>query len=88
MGWVIEWVGYKIFIEKEISDDITIKNKSAKVFNIHRCVAISVEMIPKVLSEAFIMHFFPLNFHIQKELEGEKVQKSLELMCFFLVVEN
>lgn len=33
LGWVIEWVGYKIFIEKEISDDnITIKNKSAKIY--------------------------------------------------------
>lgn len=33
LGWVIEWVGYKIFIEKEISDEnITIKNKSAKVY--------------------------------------------------------
>lgn len=63
-GWVIEWVGYKIFIGKEISDsNITIRRKVPKfIFNIHRCVAICMKMIRKVLLEDCIMFFFFLVF--------------------------
>lgn len=88
-GWVIEWVGYKIFIGKEISDsNITIRRKVPKfIFNIHRCVAICMKMIRKVLLEDCIMFFFFLVFsHTGREKKS--LQKSLGLICFFLAVEN
>lgn len=55
------------------------------IFNIHKCVAISMKMILKVLLEDYITLFFLCIFTYREE---KSLQKSIGLICLFLAVQT